>query len=373
MKVNENAVYQEAYRQELARIEYILKENLDLFVGKYPHVSEHNRYQPQENVLWTSSFFVGMCFLAYEDSHDPVYLKYEKEHLKSFEDRLLKREHISHDLGFEYTLSCVADYLVTGNPEGERIARMAAQMLTERYNAKGKYIQAWGEMGITYPNVKIIIDTMLNLPLLYRTGDETCIEIAKNHAMTASKTLVRKDFSTFHTYLMNPDTGEAVMGKTHQGHRDASTWARGQAWAVYGYALSYRYTREPWFLEVARRTEEVFEQNLPRDLVPYWDFDFTDENPDIRDTSAASIFVCGLLELCEHVEPDQTKKYLKLAEAVMKSLREHYSTRNLPDSNGVLTEGMYHRHDGARECTIWGDYFYMEALMRLTREWRSYW
>lgn len=373
MKVWENAIYQKEYRQELTRIERILLENLDLFVGKYPHVSENNRYQPQENILWTSSFFAGMCFMAFEDSGDKVFLKYEKEHLKSFEDRLVNRNHISHDLGFEYTLSCVADYRVTKNPEGKRIARMAARMLTERYNEKGKYIQAWGEMGISYPDVKIIIDTMLNLPLLYWTGEEDCIAMARNHAMTSSKTLVRDDFTTYHTYLMNPDTGEAVVGKTHQGHRDASTWARGQAWAVLGYALSYRYTREKWFLEVAQRTEEVFAQNLPCDLVPYWDFDFTDEVPDIRDTSSATIFVCGLLELCEYADPEQARSYLMLAEAIMKSLRERYSTQKLPDSNGILTEGMYHRDDGAGECTIWGDYFYMEALMRLTRDWRAYW
>lgn len=98
-------------------------------------------------------------------------MKYEKEYLKSFEERVVHRQHISHDLGFLYTLSCVADYKVTGNPEGKRIALMAANMLAERYHDKGRYIQAWGEMGISYPDVKIIIDTMLNLPLLYWTGE----------------------------------------------------------------------------------------------------------------------------------------------------------------------------------------------------------
>lgn len=373
MKVWENAVYQNAYREELAYIEKVLTENLELFVGKYPHVSENNRYKPEENALWTSSFFVGMCFLAYEDTADPIFLKYEKEHLKSFEERLTGRRHISHDLGFLYTLSCVADYKVTGNPEGKRIACMAADMLTERYNEKGNYIQAWGEMGISYPDVKIIIDTMLNLPLLYWTGEEEKIRIAQSHAMTAAKTLVRKDYSSYHTFLMDPETGRAVCGKTHQGYSDESTWARGQAWTVYGYALSYRYTQNLRFLEIAKGAAAVFTQNLPKNLVPYWDFTFTDENPDIRDTSAASIFVCGLLELCSCVTEEEAKKYLCLAEGIMKSLRENYSTRKLADSNGILTEGMYHRHMGEEECTIWGDYFYMEALMRLTRDWRIYW
>lgn len=373
MKVWEKSIYKDAYEEELKYIETVLAENLDNFVGKYPHVSVKNRYPAEENVLWTSSFFVGMCFLAYEHSGNEIFLKYEKEHLKSFENRLVNRQHMSHDLGFLYTLSCVADYKVTKNPEAERLARMAAQVLAERYNEKGRYIQAWGDMGIRYPDVKIIIDTMLNLPLLYWTGEPDKVEIAKNHAITSSVTLVRPDYSTYHTYLMDPDTGKAVCGKTHQGHRDESIWARGQSWAVYGYALSYRYTGYPEFLEISKKAAEVFTRNLPENLVPYWDFDFTDENPDIRDTSAASIFVCGLLELCSHVSQEEAAEYLLLAEKIMKSLREEYSTRNIPQSNGILTEGMYHRHDGQEECTIWGDYFYMEALMRLTRDWKPYW
>ncbi len=373
MKVWEKSVFRDAYETELAYIETVLRGSLDQFVGVYPHVSENNWYPAEKNVLWTASFFVGMCFLAYEHSGDNVFLKYEKEHLRSFEDRLINRNHISHDLGFLYTLSCVADYKVTGNPEGDRIARKAAQMLTERYNEKGEYIQAWGDMRIKYPNVKIIIDTMLNLPLLYWTGDPEKAAMAEKHAMTASHTLVRPDYSTYHTYLMDPDTGKAVCGKTHQGHRDESIWARGQGWAVYGYALSYRYTGNHAFLSIAEKAAEVFIKNLPENLIPYWDFDFTDQNPDIRDTSAASIFVCGLLELCGHVPEEKAEEYLELAEKIMKSLREQYSTRGLTRSNGILTEGMYHRHDGEEECTIWGDYFYMEALIRLTRDWKPYW
>lgn len=373
MNVWEKCENRAACEEELRYIESVLKENLDFFVGKYPHVSVKNWYGAEENVLWTSSFFVGMCFLAYEHTGDRIFLKHEREHLDSFQDRLERRRGISHDLGFLYTLSCVSDYKVTGNPRAGEIARCAARVLAERYNEKGRYIQAWGEMGIQYPDVKIIIDTMLNLPLLYWTGEQDKIEIAKNHALTAASTLVRPDYSTYHTYLMNPETGEAVCGRTHQGYADESTWARGQAWAVYGYALSYRYTENPLFLTVAQSAARVFKENLPSDLVPYWDFTFTDENPDIRDTSAASIYVCGLLELCRYVEEGEAGEYLKLAEEIMRSLRKKYTTRGMDHVNGILTEGMYHRHDGQEESTIWGDYFYMEALMRLTGDWRPYW
>lgn len=373
MQVWEKSIYKNEYEEELYYIESVLKNNMDQFVGRYPHVSVHNWYEAQDNALWTSSFWVGMCFLAYEHSGDAQFLKYEKEHLDSFENRIVNRNHMSHDLGFLYTLSCVADYKITGSTRAERIAREAAEVLTQRYHRNGKYIQAWGDMNLKYPDVKIIIDTMLNLPLLYWTQDADKTEIAKNHAMTSLHTLVRSDYSTYHTYLMNPDTGEPVCGKTHQGHRDESTWARGQSWAVYGYALSYSYTKEKVFLDTAVKTAEIFRKNLPQDLVAYWDFDFTDQNPDIRDTSAAAIYVCGLLELCAHVSDKKAQEYLNLAEQIMLNLRKKYSTKTLEHTNGILTEGMYHRHDGNEECTIWGDYFYMEALMRLTTDWRRYW
>jgi unsaturated chondroitin disaccharide hydrolase len=117
----------------------------------------------------------------------------------------------------------------------------------------------------------------------------------------------------------------------------------------------------------------VFIQNLPGDFVPYWDFTFNDDNPDIRDTSAASIFCCGLLELCNYVDQQKQEEYRRVVDAVMDSLFRNYSTRNIPESTGFLTEGMYHRDSGANECTIWGDYFYFEAVVRLLKEWNPFW
>lgn len=292
--------------------------------------------------------------------------------MDSFENRLQERRHITHDLGFLYTLSCVAGYKLTGNRRAEKTARKAAGMLARRYNEKGKYIQAWGEMGIGYPDVKIIIDTMLNLPLLYWTGEADKLEIAKNHAVTAADYLIRGDYTSYHTYLMDPETGEAICGKTHQGYADESTWARGQAWAVYGFALSYAYTREERFLTIARKTVEVFIENLPEDSVPYWDFAFTDDNPDLRDTSAGAIFVCGLLELCSFVEEEEQKRYHGIVNKAMMSMYENYALKS-ENTSGVLGEGVYHRDDGANECVIWGDYFYMEALTRILMDWKRYW
>ncbi len=364
---------QEHYLRALQEAIQITEKNLDLYVDAFPHVSRDHKYQPEENRLWTASFYPGMCCLAYEMTGEPKFLKNQDKILDSFEQRLQNRVHITHDLGFLYTLSCVSLYKLTGNQRAYQLANRAAAMLAERYHEKGSYIQAWGEMGIGYPDVKIIIDCMLNLPLLYWTGNETYENMAENHAKTAARYLIRSDYTSYHTYLMDPETGKGVCGKTHQGYADESTWARGQAWAVYGFALSYRYTVNPEFLKIAEKTAEVFIRNLPADSVPYWDFTFTDENPDIRDTSAGAIFACGLLELAKYVSREAAARYVNIAERVILSLSQSYTTRDLADSDGVLKEGMYHRDDGAGECVIWGDYFYMEALVRLVKDWDLYW
>ena len=363
----------QTYKNAVQHALHIVDKNLNVFVNKYPHVSIDNIYGTEENVLWTAAFFPGMCYLTFEMTGEEKYLCHMDDWLDSFEKRLDEKVHISHDLGFLYTLSSVAAYKLTKYERAEKLALRAADMLGERYHEKGKYIQAWGEMGIAWPDVKIIIDTMLNLPLLYWSRKDRLMQIAVNHAHTAADYLIRPDFSSYHTYLMEPKTGEAVCGKTHQGYADGSTWARGQAWAVYGFILSYRYTEEARFLHVAKETAEVFIRNLPKDYVPYWDFTFTDDKPDIRDTSAASIFCCGLLELCDHVEIYEAERYRKIADSILESLYENYSTKDIESSNGVLKDGVYHRNDGAEECVIWGDYFYMEALRRLKGDWNLYW
>lgn len=349
-----------------------IRRALPRFVHGLPHVSEGLVYAPQENRYWTSAFFPGMAYLAYDISGDAAFLANAEAWLDSFEARLDARRHITHDLGFLYTLSCRACAMLTGSGRARQIEARGRQMLAGRFREPGGYIQAWGEMGIGYPEVKIIIDTMLNLPLLYTSQSPQHHDMARRHAECSARTLVRPDASTFHIYLMNPETGEPVSGHTHQGFRDHSTWARGQAWAVYGFALSHRHTGDARFLQTARESAEVFIRHLPEDLVAYWDFSFTDAVPDIRDTSASAIFVCGLLELAQWTCAADAQRYRQIAHAIMRSLYDGYFLHD-PDRLGVLREGMYHRDMGARECVIWGDYFFLEALVRLQKDWEIYW
>jgi Predicted unsaturated glucuronyl hydrolase involved in regulation of bacterial surface properties, and related proteins len=360
------------YKLMTSEIEEKLRRTAHKYIKSYPHVSKGYEYVAEENKLWTSSFYPGMMFLMYDFTGDEFFLKYSKDYLDSFEDRLDKMAHINHDLGFLFTLTSVSNYKLTGNERAKNLAMRAADMLAARYNEKGNYIQAWGEFGEGTPYVRIIIDTMLNLSLLYWSGNEKYIEIATKHAITSSNTLMRDDYSSFHTYWFNPENGNHVRGATHQGLRDESTWARGQGWAVYGYALSYMYTKEEKFLEVSKNAAEVFIKNLPTDNVPYWDFNFNDTCPDIRDTSAAAIFICGLLELCKWVDEDTAKRYNQVVYNIVNALFENYFEHN-PDNCGILRESMYHRDDGANEFTSWGDYFFLEALVRLQKDWTLFW
>lgn len=356
-------------------IEEKLRRAAPLFTDHYPHITgtaqEGLVYAPVENNLWTTSFFPGMMYLAFDRTGDEAFLAHAEDYLDSFAHRLDARIGISHDLGFLYTLSCVALHKMTGNPRAKQIAQQAADMLAERYSEKGHYIQAWGDFNVGDPYVKIIVDTMLNLPLLFWSDNERHHEMAIAHANTCADYLVRSDYSSFHTYLMDPATGKAVCGRTHQGYRDDSTWARGQAWVVYGFALAYAYTGTPRFLEVSRKAAEVFLKNLPADAVPYWDFAFTDKVPDIRDTSAASILTCGLLELEKYVPVAEAERYRQVTCTIVRSLYDHYFLHD-PDRLGVLTDGMYHRDSGST-CTIWGDYFFYETLVRLQKDWKLFW
>lgn len=368
--MNERDLY--LYKLMSMEVTEKLRRNAHLYQNRFPHVSRNYNYKAEENRYWTASFHPGMMYLAYDLTKEKDFLQYAGEYLDSFEKRLDQKVSITHDLGFLYSLSCVAYYKLTGNERAGRIAERAAEMLAERYHKGGKYIQAWGEFGLGNPYVRIIIDTMLNLPLLYWSDREEHHEIAEAHARTSAAYLIRDDFTSYHTFWMDPHSGRAIRGATHQGFRDESTWARGQAWSVYGFALSYAKTKKEDFLKTAVSCADVFINHLPADFIPYWDFNFNDNIPDIKDTSAASIFLCGLLELCKWVKPETASKYEEIIKRMFFSLYIKYFDHD-PNNIGVLKGGMYHRDGGACEFTSWGDYFFFEALVRRQKDWQMYW
>jgi unsaturated chondroitin disaccharide hydrolase len=234
-------------------------------------------------------------------------------------------------------------------------------------------------------NYRFIIDCLLNLPLLYwateETGDQKYREIAEKHIHTAIANVIREDYSTWHTFFMNMETGEPSHGATCQGYRDGSAWARGQAWGVYGCAMAYRYTKRPEYIEDFKHVTAYFLEHLPSDLVPYWDLEFGEGSKEPRDSSSASIAACGMLEMANYMEKEDAAYYTSLAKKIMASVVEHYSVKDKKDSNGLVLHSTYSKKspyntctpEGVDECNIWGDYFYMEALTRLSGDWNPYW
>lgn len=349
------------------------------------HSSVNNFYPRCENNQWTCGFWPGEVWLAYERTKHEAFRKSAGVLVQSFAERIRKKIEVDHhDMGFLYTPSCVAAYKLTGHPEARDAALLAAEQLVSRFQPVGEFIQAWGELGAK-DNYRFIIDCLLNLPLLYwaqhETGDERYGDIAARHTRTCLTHSIRPSGGTFHTVFMDPDAGAFSHGRTCQGYRDDSSWARGQAWAIYGAALSYRYARRPEYREAFTRVLAYYLTRLPSDLVPYWDLDFEDGDDEPRDSSSASITACGLLEMAKLSPLEEAGALEAIARQMMHSVWANYSVKDPAVSNGQVLHGTYSKKspyntctpEGVDECVSWGDYFYMEALTRLTADWRPYW
>lgn len=373
----DRTVWRRAAEKALSRV----KENFIRFPpGRYPAPSSQGLFYPAiDNSDWTAGFWPGILWLSYELSGDEVFRTEALSRVSDFRGRLDKRIAVdTHDLGFLYTLSCVSAWKIAGDETARNTALDAASLLMKRYFEKAGIIQAWGDLNDPAQRGRIIIDCAMNLPLLFwasgETGDPRYREAATRHLAAANANLIRTDASTYHTFFFDVNSGEPLYGRTAQGYSDTSCWARGQAWGIYGLALNFHYLRDPDLLETAARLAHYFLNRLPEDRICYWDLIFT-EGEEERDSSAAAIAACGLLELSRALpEGDRRKKYfMNAAVSIAASLVEHYTAAE--GSNGLLLHGVYNKPagEGVDECCIWGDYFYLELLANLLLSRRSYW
>lgn len=363
------------------------RRNAKLYGDKLPHAAERGKYGFMEDGSWVGGFWTGLNWLCYEMTGEEEFEAAARRSEHRFVKRLYEdRETTDHDLGFLFCLSSVADYKLTGSNEARRIAVDAAGVLADRFNEKGKFIQAWnvwtpGDSFSEMNRGRMIIDCMYNLPLLFwaseETGDDRYKNIAIAHADTCAETIVRGDFTTFHTYLFNPDTGERIGGRTHQGHADHSCWSRGQSWAIGGYAYAYKYTKNSRYLELAKKLSQVFLAELEDDLVPMWDFEFKGQTSggEPRDTSAAAIAAASFLEIASHLAEEEAKLYRDVAERIVKNLYRDYSTKEEPEHEGLLKEATGHKPKGTavHSSLIYGDYYFAEAVARLIDKTIVYW
>ncbi|AYN26482.1 glucuronyl hydrolase [Buttiauxella sp. 3AFRM03] len=359
-----------------------LDKNIIALGDKFPNEAcEGGKWAPTGNVEWTTSFWTGQLWLMWELTGDDKYREAAERYLPSFAERLdLRIETATHDLGFLYTLSCINAWRLTGNETARQTALQAADILMERYNPVAKIIQAWGDLNDPEQQGRMIIDCNMNLPLLYwaseQTGDARYAQAATAHAQQAAKYIVRPDSSTFHTFYMDVETGEPRFGNTHQGFSDTSCWSRGQAWGIYGFLLTYLYTGDTSMVDLTRSLAHYFINRLPEDDVCHWDLALLGTDA-VRDSSAAAITACGLLELVNTlpVLDEHRAHYEEMALRIIQSLTDNYLARDDEACEGLLKHSVYHMASGkgVDECCSWGDYFYLEALTRVRKVWNLYW
>lgn len=362
----------------------VISGNIDRFGTSFPLTSTQGDrvYRLTSNNDWTEGFWTGLLWLSYEYSRDTRFRDAALQALDSFRHRLHNRANLDHhDIGFLYSLSAKAHWILEKDDASRRLTLEAADLLMERWRQKPGILQAWGPKNDPVNGGRIIIDCLMNLPLLHwayqQTGQEHYRQAAEKHTAISRRFLVRGDDSSYHTFYFDPLTGDSIRGGTHQGSQDGSTWTRGQAWGIYGFALAYRYMRKPELLDTSKRLARYFVERMPEDAVVYWDFDVPQVPETKRDSSAAAIAASGMLELAGLLpEEDEDRRWLAAAaERMMRSLAANYSTLKEPDAQGLLNRGSYAVRLGQSpdDYVIWGDYFYLEALMRLERGVPGYW
>ncbi|HEX8604471.1 MAG TPA: glycoside hydrolase family 88 protein [Pseudoduganella sp.] len=380
-----NGVLDDALELALGQLSANVRRFADRFpddttTGNHYTLRRYEGHPPGVNAGWTSGFWTGMLWMAYELTGAAAFRQAAASQLPSFAWRLAERIQVDHhDLGFLYMPSAIAAWRITGDVEAQRVALRAADCLMQRYLPGAGIIQAWGDLDDPAQRGRIIIDCLMNLPLLQwastHSGEPHYREAALSHLRQSRKYLVRPDHSSFHTYHFDAQTGKPLGGSTAQGASDDSCWARGQAWGIYGFALNHRHAPDLGLLDVASAQADYFLARLPGHGIAYWDLAYGDGSGEPWDSSASAIAACGLLELAGALPDGAARtRYRAAALHLLDSLARRCAARR-PDSDALLLHGVYSKPhgQGIDEASLWGDFFYLEALARVTRNWTSYW
>ncbi|RDB03876.1 glycoside hydrolase family 88 protein [Runella aurantiaca] len=319
---------------------------------------------------WTSGFWPGTLWYLYEYNNDAK-LKTKADEFSRLLTPLSEEPASDHDLGFQIFCSFGNGYRLTKNPEYKTIILKSADILATLYNPKVGTILSWPREIKKFGGHNTIIDNMINLELLFwatkNGGSKKLYDIAVQHAKTTMKNHFRPDFTSYHVVVYDTLTGKKIKGVTHQGYADNSMWARGQAWAIYGFTMCYKETKQPEFLEFAQKVADVYIKNLPKDLIPYWDFNDPKIPNAPRDASAAAVTASALLDLSTFVK-DKTKQqdYFTKAQQILEELSSNRYQSGDRNSAILLHSTGHHPNGTEIDASInYADYYYVEALMKL--------
>lgn len=320
---------------------------------------------------WTNGFYAGMLWQLYHAYHDEFYMQCAKQIEEKLDKNLMNYMGMDHDSGFKWLLTSGASYLETKDPDSKNRLMLAAGNLAGRLNLKAGLIRAWNDPGSGDTAGWAIIDCMMNLPLLYRAAEETndprFTQIATCHADHAMKSFMRENGSVHHIVTFDPETGELIKPLGGQGMAEGSSWTRGQAWALYGFSMSYFHTKKDAYLSTAMHSADYILSKIPPSgLIPV-DYDQPDDL-DWEDDTAAAITASGLLLLSEELkdrDPETAHRYRETSVKLLKTLAGQCCSWD-PDEDHLLMNCSAAYHDERHNFPIiYGDYYFTEAILRL--------
>lgn len=326
-------------------------------------------YRNLPSSWWCSGFFPGGLWYLYEKTKDPQWEKSARLWSSAVEKEQFNTG--THDLGFMMYCPFGNGLRLKNDPQYKKVLIQSAKSLATRFDPKIGLIKSWNSFkgGYKYP---VIIDNMMNLELLFWaskvTGDPSYRKIALTHADNTIKNHFRPDFSSYHVICYD-ENGKVLAKKQHQGYQDESQWTRGHAWAIYGYVMTYRETKDKKYLDFAQKITDYYlnHPNLPSDKIPYWDFYAPNIPNEERDASAGSITASALLELSQY-SGQKGKRYYDDAIKMLESLSSPAYRAALGENNNFLIKHAVGAKSLGSEIDvplIYADYYYLEALLRL--------
>lgn len=346
-----------------------LKANTPDSVMPRSYVSATNTSVTSDTKWWCSGFYPGTLWYLYAYTKDENIRKEAEKRLGILEKE--KYYTGNHDLGFMIYCSFGTAYKYTNNPAYKDVVTIAAKSLSTRYRPAIKSIQSWNSSArLSCP---VIIDNMMNLELLHwvsdHGGDPVYKEIAVTHANTTIEHQFRPDNSSYHVVDWDLNTATVLKKITWQGAADSSAWSRGQTWGLYGYTLMYRFTKNPAYLNQAKKIAKFIlsHPNLPADKVPYWDFDAPGIPSVPRDASSGAIMASALLELGQYTSGKEKTEYIKTAETILMALSSEAYRAKLGQNGGFIlmhsVGSLPHKSEVDAPLT-YADYYFIEGLTR---------
>ena len=343
--------------------------------GAFPTTySTDYQYTYGVNNNWTAGMYTGTYLMAYQLTGDERFADIVENHILSFIEREENRVGMDdHDIGFVFMPSCIGAYKVLGSESARDAALRAVEYYYDTgYSQEGKFIIRAHTGWNTGWGCRTMIDSQMNASLFYWAGEylgnDDYFSAAVDHTNTTIDLILRDDGSTYHHYQFDPETAAPLYGVTWQGYADESCWARGHSWGIYGFSIAYSYTESKEMMDAQRATTYYMLNHLPEDLIPYWDYTFMSGDEELRDTSAAAIAVCGMLDMAEALPEGSAERlvYESAAAQLLEALIDLYTTDIGVDYDGLL-HGVTHakpQGHGFEECAPYADYFFMEALAR---------